>query len=622
VKSDRAKNAARQSFRTAARDLMRFSLRLRLIITLTFAVALPLVVSGYVLIQRAEAGLLQEKENKLYGIARTLDAALPGDYDSLLPPGAENLPRADRIRLLNEKLAPVTEEVVAANPGVGAGYYSLALDAMITYGPSSEYGSKIGEPIAPDHRGREVMARGVPITAKGQMVRGNILNAMVPLIRQGRVIGYAWANELTESIDQQIRSMETVMYLALGLALLVGFVIVLVSANYFSGAVNRIIFGLRRLRSDLAYRLAPTGGEFGEITTAINDMAASLQHTRSHTEIVMESMADGIISIDNDGNLTALNKAAARITGWGRQIIGKKFTEIFAHDVKFVDLLMETLHTGKNFIGYELVFPRSDGSSVPLSISTSMLQDHGRMLGAVVVFKDLTERRVFEDRVRRVDRLAAIGELAAGVAHEIRNPLSAISGSVQILLDELPTGHPSRQFGDVVIKEITRLNGIVEDLLYFAKPSKNFISSVHPHELIQETISLLTPSLKKDLVVLQHDFHPDVGPIMVDPALIKQVLVNLLLNAVQALPAEGGVIAVETRPASGGVAISVHDTGLGIKPEDLPRIFDPFFTTKDRGTGLGLAVSSKIIEIHHGYLQVESQPGMGSTFTVFLPQGA
>ena len=171
------------------------------------------------------------------------------------------------------------------------------------------------------------------------------------------------------------------------------------------------------------------------------------------------------------------------------------------------------------------------------------------------------------------------------------------------------------------MKEVDRLNVVIEDLLYFAKPSTNHVLCVHPNELVADTLSLLSPSLKKDLVVLEKCFDPAIGLIAVDAELIKQVLVNLLLNAVQALPPKGGKITVTTLTVKEGVEIIVRDSGTGMDPESIPRIFDPFFTTKDTGTGLGLAVSNKIIEIHHGYIRVESTVGIGSVFTICLPYG-
>lgn len=598
-----------------------YSMRRKLMFIFALAVALPLVVSGYILIHRAEQALNSEKESKLFGMARVLNGSLVGDFESLLPIEAKNTSHDEKVRLLNIKLSGITEQIVLGNPGVGVGYYSKDLDSIITYGPSSEYNSTVGQAIDKEHLGREVMAKGVSLAVRGKMVRGNILNAMVPMIRNNRVIGYAWANEMTENVDNQIKKMEDLMYLALALALVLGLGISMPLANRVSNSIQGIIQGLLGLRTDLSYRIPETNGEFGEIATAINGMAQSLTDTRSHTEIIMESMVDGIITIDNDEKITTINNAALRIMGLNQEVIGNNYGSLFPDHAKFPSVLLETLNTGKNFIGYEVEFTRSDGTIVPISVSTSMLYNNKDILGVVVVFKDLIEHRAFEDRVRRVDRLAAVGELAAGVAHEIRNPLAAISGSVQILVDELPKDHSSRVFGDVVLKEVERLNIVIEDLLYFAKPSKNYVACVHPNVLVSDTLSLLSPSLKKELVVLERYFDPAIQPISVDAELIKQVLVNLLLNAVQALPPEGGKITVITKTVVKGIEIVVKDSGKGIDPESLPKIFDPFFTTKDTGTGLGLAVSNKIVEIHHGYIRVESKVGFGSTFTIYLPYG-
>ncbi|MHB1654382.1 MAG: two-component system sensor histidine kinase AtoS [Desulfitobacteriaceae bacterium] len=598
---------------------MRLSLRYKLMIILALAVTLPLMGSGYVLIQRSEQALLAEKESKLFGIGHILDEALTGDFDSLLSPAEKTASREEKIKSLNRQLEGITDKIALAYPGVGIGYYSKALDSIITYGPSSEYGNLIGQSISQEHKGRAVMAQGITMAVQGSMVRGNILNAMVPIKRHGNIIGYVWANELTQSIEKQIQSMETTMYMALAVALLLGLGIVLPLANGVSNSVQRIIEGLRRLHNNLSYRLPETPGEFGEITLAVNRLAQSLTNTRSHTEIIMESIVDGIITIDNDGSVTALNKAASSITGLSKAVIGQRYADLLPEHVQFNSLLLETLRTGQPFISQEVQFPLPNGETVPLSVSSSMLRNVENTLGAVVVFKDLTERKAFENRVRRVDRLAAVGELAAGVAHEIRNPLAAISGSVQVLLDEFSPDHPSRQFGDIVIQEVNRLNSVVEDLLFFSRPSKNVVSRIYPHQLIRETLTLLSPSINRSLVCLETSFDPLEQTFSVDPGLIKQVLVNLLLNALQALPNEGGTIYVSTRTLGHGVEISIQDSGSGIAPENLPRLFDPFFTTKDRGTGLGLAVSNKIVEIHHGYINVQSTLFTGSIFTIYLP---
>ncbi|ALB45005.1 two-component system sensor histidine kinase AtoS [Clostridium beijerinckii] len=595
------------------------SMRYKLIIILALAVVVPLIGSGYILIYSAEKAMNSEKESKLYGIARTLDASMEGDFESLLSIEAKSASHDEKVRLLNQRLSGVTEKIVSGNPGVGAGYYSKDLDCIITYGPGSEYDTTVGQSISQEHLGREVMEKGIPLTASGKMVRGNILNAMVPIIRNNNVIGYVWANEMTESIERQINEMEIVMYEGLAIALVVGLSISMTLANRVSNSVNGIIKGLSSLGNDLSQRLPEINGEFGKIASAINGMAQSLMNTRSHTEIIMESMVDGIITIDNDEKITEINAAAWSIMGLNKDVIGVNYKDLFSGNAKVLDIVLETLRVGKKIMGYEAEFTRSDGAIIPISVSTSMLCNNNNVLGVVLVFKDLSEHKAFEDYVRRLDRLAAVGELAAGVAHEIRNPLSAISGSVQILVDELPKDNSTRIFGNVVLKEVDRLNGVIEDLLYFAKPSKHYVTSININELVENSLFLLLPSIKKEIVVLETHFDQSIEAISVDAQLIKQVLVNLLLNATQAMPKENGKITVTTQRVIKGIEIIIEDNGKGIDQESLPRIFDPFFTTKDTGTGLGLAVSNKIIEIHQGYIRAESIVGIGSTFTIYLP---
>lgn len=326
------------------------SMRYRLIIILALAVVVPLIGSGYILIYSAEKAMNSEKESKLYGIARTLDASMEGDFESLLSIEAKSASHDEKVRLLNQRLSGVTEKIVSGNPGVGAGYYSKDLDCIITYGPGSEYDTTVGQSISQEHLGREVMEKGIPLTASGKMVRGNILNAMIPIIRNNNVIGYVWANEMTESIERQINEMEIVMYEGLAIALVVGLSISMTLANRVSNSVNGIIQGLSSLGNDLSQRLPEINGEFGKIASAINGMAQSLMNTRSHTEIIMESMVDGIITIDNDEKITEINAAAWSIMGLNKDVIGINYKDLFSGNAKVLDIVLETLRVGKKLL--------------------------------------------------------------------------------------------------------------------------------------------------------------------------------------------------------------------------------------------------------------------------------
>ncbi len=236
-----------------------------------------------------------------------------------------------------------------------------------------------------------------------------------------------------------------------------------------------------------------------------------------------------------------------------------------------------------------------------------------------------------EVQLRRADRLSALGQLSAGLAHEIRNPLGAIKGAVEILQDDYAAGHPKAEFFGIVLKEVDRLNTVVTNFLNFARPVTLAFSPVDLRGILTDLEGLISGQARANRVQVFTSFHTGPSRVMADEALLKQAFLNIMLNALEAMP-EGGDLAIATRLAinQGGrgseeslrpewVEVVFDDTGHGIAEAALGRIFDPFFTTKKDGTGLGLAITYRIIENHHGSVRVVSQPGEGTTFVVTLP---
>jgi two-component system sensor histidine kinase PilS (NtrC family) len=277
---------------------------------------------------------------------------------------------------------------------------------------------------------------------------------------------------------------------------------------------------------------------------------------------------------------------------------------------------------------WETRFPRKDGTSLILGFSISPLKDSSdREMGNIFIFQDLTRLREMEEHLKRADRLAAVGKMAAGIAHEIRNPLASISGSIEILKDDPGSSPQSQQLMGIVLREVNRLNTLIADFLLFARPFSPGKEKIHLNHLIEEILQMFPhdPDFNRR-IRLETQFQDDLH-IQGDPHQIRQVFWNLFINAAQALP-EGGTLRVELRKNSSPPAIStgrVHgeisviDSGTGIGAEDLEKIFDPFFTTKERGTGLGLSIVHSLVEGYGGKVTVQSQPGKGTTFSVFLP---
>jgi signal transduction histidine kinase len=233
-----------------------------------------------------------------------------------------------------------------------------------------------------------------------------------------------------------------------------------------------------------------------------------------------------------------------------------------------------------------------------------------------------------EAQLRRADRLSALGQLSAGLAHEIRNPLGAIKGAVEILQDDYPPGHAKAEFYAIILKEVDRLNEVVTNFLSFARPVSLTFVPLDVTAVLSDLEGLVSGQARRHRVQVFMNFHAGPARVMADEALLKQAFLNIMLNAVDAMPS-GGDLSIATRvvdaaeAAAGGPArwleVVFDDTGIGIGEENLSRIFDPFFTTKKEGTGLGLAITYRIIENHHGTIRVISQPGRGTTFVVLLP---
>jgi signal transduction histidine kinase len=223
-----------------------------------------------------------------------------------------------------------------------------------------------------------------------------------------------------------------------------------------------------------------------------------------------------------------------------------------------------------------------------------------------------------EEQLRRADRLSALGELSAGMAHEIRNPLGSIKGAVEILKDDYSPDEAKYEFIQILLKETDRLNHIVQEFLSFARPKPPEFQQTDVNETVESVLTLTAQEARKGGVTVNRNLDPSIGRRNIDAGLMRQAVLNLILNAIQAMP-RGGALSVETVLRNGVMEIQISDTGTGITEENRKKLFCPFFTTKKNGTGLGLAITYRIIENHKGIISVASEPGKGTTFTIRLP---
>jgi two-component system, NtrC family, nitrogen regulation sensor histidine kinase GlnL len=351
-------------------------------------------------------------------------------------------------------------------------------------------------------------------------------------------------------------------------------------------------------------------------------------------QAVLAGLPDAVIAVDEALRVVFWNAAAEELTERSaRRMEGRVLKEVYPPDASLVRRLSETLAMGLSRSETETHIERPDHRIVPVSIVTAPLFDRGgRVEAAVAVVRDLSRIRQLEAEVRRGETLAAAGRMAVGLAHEIRNPLGAIRGAVQLLGRELGAS-PLSDYTTVLLTEVDRVNRIIEMLLDLARPVTIRPAPVNLHQLLERVALLTEASARERRVTIVRRYDPSLPPILGDEDRLVQVFHNLVRNAIEAMAADGGELTLATRvsmnPLFGKVdmgsgqrsmvEVQVLDDGSGIPAAARARIFDPFFTTKERGLGLGLAICHQVMEQHHGAIQIDSVEGHGTTVTCFLP---
>ena len=347
---------------------------------------------------------------------------------------------------------------------------------------------------------------------------------------------------------------------------------------------------------------------------------------------IVQSINTGLMTLNNQLEISYINPAAEQISGFNyRNLEGVHIGDIFPKIVPYLSI--SDKESGNADMpqpqkAIDIDFDRRDGIKLHLGFSQSTLKDPGGdEIGLILIFQDLTEFRQMQDQVRRMDRLAVAGELAAGIAHEIKNPLASLSGSIQMLRDEVDFGPMQQRLMDITMREAERLNALVNEFLLFSRPEEAVDRSVEVNEVIEDTLEMLknSPELSRPIRI-EKTLSENLW-VHIDSQRLQQVIWNLVLNAVQEMKNSGRLYvstAVRNKRGSGDAQeklaeIAISDTGPGILPENQGKVFDPFFTTKDQGTGLGLTIVHRIVENYDGKIFLDSDGHSGTTFTLHFP---
>ena len=372
----------------------------------------------------------------------------------------------------------------------------------------------------------------------------------------------------------------------------------------------------------------------GQLAIAIDNaqLFTEVQNAKIYNEILLQNLTTGVIAASAEGDITVFNNEA-------EQIIGSKAEDLLNRSIDSLptslrDLVRETLKSGERQEGRELILPSGDHNAVVRASSSIFHGQQGEMLGALVVLTDITALKRLELQIRRSDRLASLGTLSAGMAHEIKNPLVSIKTFAQLLPERYQDSDFRETFSNLIGHEIDRIDSLVNQLLRFARPAKPVLKPMHVHDVLEKSLQLVGHRLYQKEIKLTRSWEADVDTIRADADQLEQVFLNFFLNAMDAMN-RGGELRVETEIRAGNewvsaisgsngdshevLQVTIRDNGEGIRGEDIPHVFDPFFTTKDYGTGLGLSVVHGIIQEHGGQIEVESELTKGTAFHILLP---
>jgi PAS domain S-box-containing protein len=411
--------------------------------------------------------------------------------------------------------------------------------------------------------------------------------------------------------------------------LFLGMIIVIFGTALLWGATRRYRreLGIHKKEREKTPDTAFIINAFHEVTKQLKEKEKELQRLKSlaeqraenvesYNENILQCVTSGVMTFDRDCLLTTINRAAEEMLGMQRDPAAGKSCRALFDDGDITRAVHETIERKKPSARMEAVLDRPAGK-IWLGFNTAILTDRkGEALGVILSFSDLTEVKRLQEQMELRERLIALGEMSAGIAHELRNPMAVISGYLNLLSKK--TSASSQTIIRDITSEINGMNRIIGDLLTFARPASLNRVKVNIKELIDGCIANVLQATGADSRIT-FVVNVDAIEISVDEVLMRQAFSNLIQNAVEAMP-EGGTITLATT-VNREVKIIIHDTGLGIPAAELKKIFLPFFTTKDRGVGLGLALVHKIILSHGGRIEAESTEGQGTAFAVTLPKG-
>ncbi len=565
------------------------------------------------ILQMAEKSLLDEKAAKLMGLARVLEQLLGDGFQTWLTlAGApSDATGVERVRALNLALTPMAGGLAEAFPGVGLGYFDAATRQVVTYCPDRVLGHLVGVEPPPDHLGWTAMKERVGKVAIGSMVRGDALNCVHPIIRRDEVIGFTFASESLEDIYRQLQVVTPRGAQP--------------AAEYSSplGLSSFTVFACTAAvtADQLRERLLTVAPSAALPQDEVRHLVHQLQQVDRYARLYLQNMKTAVLLTADDGRVTFFNRPLAELTAVDPEgVMGLPWRDALLR-LGVPEADTEPLDQVNHVPRYvDTRLRRAQGEAVPVALIVSRLPgEDGPARGRLFLFEETRRSTQAGEYYVRAERLALAGQLATAIAHEIRNPITVVAGSVQLIPQRLHDEEFLLSFAQIAGQELGRVNRIIQGMLGFARYSEPDMQRVDLREVIDRAIEFSGWYAEKNGVRIETVLSGRFS-VVADAGHLQQALLNLIMNGVQAMP-EGGTLTVRLdHPARSRFArIQVEDQGHGMEPEQLSQVWEVFYSTKPGGTGLGLPVVQRIIDEHRGYVEVESTPGKGTCFTILLP---
>ncbi len=615
------------------------SFQFKVALTLLIVINLPFILISKLGLDLVEESLTQEKENKLLSITRVLDAFLgPDGFQAILDKHKGTYhTREDKIAVLNRELSGITSKVASSSEGLGVGYYSKELDAIITYGPANSYNYTVGLPIPAVHPAWQVMTENKPMVVSGTMVRGDILNAMLPLYRKGEVIGYAWANELEKDVSAQINILVRDAKYTLLISFILTASVLLLLSRRTTRDVDSIIEGVHKIQQDLSHRIPSLKGQFGDVVSSINELAENVNTATEETEravavlqSVMNNMDAAIVVCDpSTRRIVYTNPYVLQLWDIDKiesQTCYKTLYDLdhACEDCPQIEFFKDGTpnYAPKYHEKYEPALDRD------FLIADRLISWHDGRIVHLRVATDITARKalIAAESANRAQR-----DFLARMSHEIRTPMNGVLGMTRLAINENPS--PKQlEYLNKIQSSASLLLGIINDILDFSRIEAGAMTIEQKpfqlHETVHKVYELVLPKATESNTALNIRIDSSVPTmVMGDSLRLSQVLLNLLGNATK-FTFDGTIELIVHSTVLNNNNLRLHcdviDSGIGMSKEQQQELFKPFSqadTSTSRrfgGTGLGLSICKALVELMNGQISISSEEGQGSTFSFFV----